>query len=680
MNCLLASFFKFVVQHLKFCFSMRLYRLLLLFCFVFCLQVATAQLNTANLLSKGRNAIYFDDYTEAITKFNEIIRVKPYLPEPYLFRALAKYYLEDFEGAEADYTKAISINPNYTLAYLYRGVANNHLKKYRQALKDFNMAEELSPSNADIFANRGITLAALKQFDAAEINYTRAIKLKKDMIGAYLNRAVVREQMEDIEGAIADCNKAVQLNNFSADAFGHRAYLKYKNKQYKESVEDYERALKLNPDDPRLFMGRGISNYAEKNLRGALADYDKVVQLDPNNAHGYYNRALLKSEVGDLNSAIDDFNMVLDMNPDNMLIYFNRGLVKADIGDNLGAIEDYTTAIKIYPDFAKAYLARSSAKRDLNDMDGSIQDRNQGLIIIDKYKRMKNEGAMAAFVDTTENFQRLIDLNSREKIVEEIIKGRVQDKFIAIKLEADFHISHLSIDSLRAGRMQYYDQDLMNYNQKLNYSPAFTYSNKHILLPQALMHQKINNAVSQVNAGKNEAYFYKGTYELNQKKFNSAIASFNACIEKNKDFAYAYFNRANAIVDMTDYIQSIGVNENANLSLSDDKKGKKSEIIVDYSSAIEDYTKAIKLDPNLIFAYYNRANIYAKSKQFDKAIADYGKAIKLDSRLKEAYYNRGLVYLYNNDKTSAYGDLSKAGELGLLNAYNVIKRYCNKER
>lgn len=159
-------------------------------------------------------------------------------------------------------------------------------------------------------------------------------------------------------------------------------------------------------------MGRGISNYAEKNLRGALADYDKVVQLDPNNAHGYYNRALLKSEVGDLNSAIDDFNMVLDMNPDNMLIYFNRGLVKADIGDNLGAIEDYTTAIKIYPDFAKAYLARSSAKRDLNDMDGSIQDRNQGLIIIDKYKRMKNEGAMAAFVDTTENFQRLIDLNS----------------------------------------------------------------------------------------------------------------------------------------------------------------------------------------------------------------------------------------------------------------------------
>jgi len=238
----------------------------------------------------------------------------------------------------------------------------------------------------------------------------------------------------------------------------------------------------------------------------------------------------------------------------------------------------------------------------------------------------------------------------------------------------------LSIDSLRAGRMQYYDQELMNYNQKHNYSPAFTYSNKNHSFSKNLIDQQIKNANLEIKSGNSEAYFFKGTYELSKKKFNNAIASFNACIEKNKDFVYAYFNRANAIVDMTDYIQSIGVNDDTNLSLNADNKGKDNEIIVDYSSAIADYNKAIKLDSDLIFAYFNRGNTYAKSKQLDKAIADYNKAIELDSRFKEAYYNRGLVYLYNNDKTSAYGDLSKAGELGLLDAYNVIKRYCNKEK
>ena len=131
---------------------------------------------------------------------------------------------------------------------------------------------------------------------------------------------------------------------------------------------------------------------------------------------------------------------------------------------------------------------------------------------------------------------------------------------------------------------------------------------------------------------------------------------------------------------MTDYIQSIGVNNDTNLRLNDDNKSKNHEIIVDYGSAITDYSKAIELNKNFVFAYFNRGNAYAKSKQFDKAISDYTKALELDRGLKEAYFNRGLVYLYNNDKTSAYGDLSKAGELGLLDAYNVIKRYCNKEK
>lgn len=47
-----------------------------------------AQWNTNNMLRVGKNAIYFDDYVSAIDNFNNIIRVKPYLSEPYFFRGL----------------------------------------------------------------------------------------------------------------------------------------------------------------------------------------------------------------------------------------------------------------------------------------------------------------------------------------------------------------------------------------------------------------------------------------------------------------------------------------------------------------------------------------------------------------------------------------------------------------
>jgi tetratricopeptide (TPR) repeat protein len=45
----------------------------------------------------------------------------------------------------------------------------------------------------------------------------------------------------------------------------------------------------------------------------------------------------------------------------------------------------------------------------------------------------------------------------------------------------------------------------------------------------------------------------------------------------------------------------------------------------DYSSAIRDYTKAIKLNPNHAEAYNNRGNSYNKLKDYYSAIKDYNK-------------------------------------------------------
>ena len=71
----------------------------------------------------------FDDYVSAIENFNNIIRIKPFLSEPYFFRGLAKLNLDDFEGAIRDYTQAIELNPNYFHAYMYRGIAYHNMKQ-----------------------------------------------------------------------------------------------------------------------------------------------------------------------------------------------------------------------------------------------------------------------------------------------------------------------------------------------------------------------------------------------------------------------------------------------------------------------------------------------------------------------------------------------------------------------
>ena len=83
-------------------------------------SVTKSQINTDRMMIIGRNALYFEDYILSIQYFNRVIQSKPYLAEPYLYRAIAKLSLEDFLSAEEDCTAALERNPFIVRAYYVR--------------------------------------------------------------------------------------------------------------------------------------------------------------------------------------------------------------------------------------------------------------------------------------------------------------------------------------------------------------------------------------------------------------------------------------------------------------------------------------------------------------------------------------------------------------------------------
>ena len=110
-------------------------------------QVAFAQINTEQVMNIGRNALYFEDYILSIQYFNQVIAQKPYLAEPYFFRAVAKISLDDYSGAEADATRCIEINPFIKDAYRVRGVARHNTHNFEQAIDDYKKCLELRPGD-----------------------------------------------------------------------------------------------------------------------------------------------------------------------------------------------------------------------------------------------------------------------------------------------------------------------------------------------------------------------------------------------------------------------------------------------------------------------------------------------------------------------------------------------------
>ena len=96
----------------------------------------------------------------------------------------------------------------------------------------------------------------------------------------------------------------------------------------------------------------------------------------------------------------------------------------------------------------------------------------------------------------------------------------------------------------------------------------------------------------------------------------------------------------------------------------------------DKKGALEDYNKAIEINPKLAKAFYNRGSVKYNLGDKQGAIQDFNKAIEINPKFAEAFNNRGNAKYDIGDKEGACLDWSKAGELGYENAYEMIKKYC----
>ena len=124
---------------------MKLHRIAAFFICLLSLVGAKAQINAEQVLNIGRNVLSMDDYMLSIHYFNLAAEAKPYLAEPYYFRALAKLMLDDYRGAEADASMALDRNKFMTEAYRVRGFARLQLHRDSLALLDFDRGLEYKP-------------------------------------------------------------------------------------------------------------------------------------------------------------------------------------------------------------------------------------------------------------------------------------------------------------------------------------------------------------------------------------------------------------------------------------------------------------------------------------------------------------------------------------------------------
>lgn len=650
--------------------------------FTFHSSLLHAQYNIDRLLTIGRSALYYEDYVLSMQYFNQAISAKPYLYEPWFFRAIAKYSLDDYIGAEADCTEAIQRNPYVVSLYELRGIARIQQKKYSEAIRDYSVALKYDPVNRGLWHNRVLCHIQNKDFDVALLEIDTMLTKWSRYSQAYNMQADVYMQKKDTTAALASLEKSLEIDPYDGQTWSAKSMICLMREEWEQGEECLDKSIHLLPKNANNYVNRALARYNRNNLRGALADYDTALDLDPNNFLGHYNRGLLRSQVGDDNRAIIDFDFVLRLEPDNMMALFNRAVLLDKTGDLKGAIRDYSKVIEEFPNFWTGLEFRAACYRRLGMIKQAEQDEftvykaRLEKHLYGKQPRLDKRQMRKRSDESPEKYRDLVveDEQELEHEYQNDYRGRVQNRKVEMEFQPLFALSFEPMKS-EVRSMVAFDRNIDAVNQRMrsrtiyinNVRPTFSEAESKGYFAY------IDSLSMVLNTTRNttqtlQTLFLRAVAFTAIQNYESAIEDLSTYLQEDTTSVAALWQRAYCQSRINQFLTA--TNGTTELSTAEG-----TSVELKNANVLADLNHALSIDENNAYLYYNRACFYAQRQDYAQAIEDFTRAITLDANLAEAYYNRGLCAIYRKQTEAGISDLSKAGELGLYTAYSIIKKY-----
>jgi tetratricopeptide (TPR) repeat protein len=143
--------------------------------------------------------------------------------------------------------------------------------------------------------------------------------------------------------------------------------------------------------------------------------------------------------------------------------------------------------------------------------------------------------------------------------------------------------------------------------------------------------------------------FYTGLLFLLSNDYHKALSYFERVIEKNPNYADAYFYIGYCKRKLGNYTEAVEAYKQA-IRIKPDYAEAYYSLGVAYgelglyTEAIEAFKQAIRVNPDFADAYYNLGVVYGELGRYAEAIETFKQAIRIKPDYAEAYLNLGVVY------------------------------------
>lgn len=677
-----------------------------------------AQVDAEQVTRIGRNVLAMDDYLLSIQYFNLAIKAKPYLSDPYYYRGVAKLMLDDFQGAEEDCSLAIDRNKFRYEAYRVRGFARLRLGKDSLAVEDFDTGLRYIPNDRDFLYYKALAQSDAQNYAEADSTFRTLMRHHprfEDGLAAYSRMLLSKG---DTTAAYESAESTLRVSPNLLYPYLVKADIEQARGEWKDAAASLTEALRLEPRETSLYINRAFMRYNDDDLFGAMADYNYAIDLDPDNRAAIYNRALLRMQVMDLTNALNDFTTILSWDPDNFPARYNRVMINIDFENYNDAIADLRYIVRKYPRFYQGYYTLAEIYRRLgnerlffenfhkaNDIatryvtnPGKYQlDRPSiepgSSISVDKSDMSASLSPDETQTDLASQLNRLITINNDSDMSDEQapgkkskIHGKVQDMELRAEPKPLYAFTFTDTkNELRPASNFFRELDRLNTSGGtastiyLSNDPGSQSDASQLQtlfgLTGALEEKERNGKMQPAD------YLTLGVAQTLLKNYEAAIANLDKAVAANPLFAAPLFQRAytsliaaEATSKISDSIDENSTGKRINSTSQPDRMLEEAERTAKYRTAINDLDAALRIDPQLAYAWYNKGCIYYALHNYTDALQCYNEAIRINPDFGNAWYNRALTYMHLGNREEAAAGLSKAGELGVVPAYNALKR------
>lgn len=171
-------------------------------------------------VKEGKARLDQGAFTEAISLFDEAIKVNKKNHDAFNARGVAHYLLEDHVEALNDFDKAIALHQGAYKYYYNRGNVKRKLNNPADAIADYTLALSIDSTVYEVYLNRGLGFLTLNRFMEALQDFDKAEETGgyQDK-SVYIYRGKVHFRLEMYREALGDFRKVVNLDESFGEAW-----------------------------------------------------------------------------------------------------------------------------------------------------------------------------------------------------------------------------------------------------------------------------------------------------------------------------------------------------------------------------------------------------------------------------------------------------------------------------